>query len=170
MLRIILFVFALFSSSISNAEIIKDDSGNKYITLGSSKDEVLEVLGTPTQVQYNGRTWWYGSSYIDFNDKEEIKEYSGGNQLKIRLLPKNKSKNNTLNTVQADSKPENSSYSFTPTSETKKTTHFSGSSSASGYGEISSTTGRAKTVHVRGYTKKDGTYVSPHYRSPPRKK
>lgn len=25
----------------------------------------------------------------------------------------------------------------------------------------------AKTVHVRGYTRKDGTYVSPHYRSPP---
>ncbi|MEG0036860.1 MAG: hypothetical protein RSB82_03715 [Victivallaceae bacterium] len=83
MFRIV--VFALFSSSITNAETIRDNSGNKYITLG-------EVLGMPTQVQYSGRTWWYGSSYIDFNDKEENKEYSGGNQLKIRLLPKNKSK------------------------------------------------------------------------------
>lgn len=40
---------------------------------------------------------------------------------------------------------------------------------ATGYGEISEITGRAKTVHVNGYYRKDGTYVKPHYRSPPRK-
>lgn len=37
------------------------------------------------------------------------------------------------------------------------------------YGQISETTGRPKTVHVRGYYRKDGTYVRSHYRSPPRK-
>jgi len=42
--------------------------------------------------------------------------------------------------------------------------------SASGYGEISNKTGRAKTVRVKGYTKKDGTYVKPYYRSPPKRK
>lgn len=156
--RIILFAFALFSSSISNAEIIKDDAGNKYITLGSSKDEVLEVLGTPTVVKYNGRTWWYGCSYTDFNEKGEIKEYSGGNQLKIRLLPKN--------TPQVKSETENTSSSSIPSCKTRKPIYSSRSSSVSSYGEISSTTGRAKTVHVRGYTKKDGTYMSTHYRSP----
>jgi hypothetical protein len=36
------------------------------------------------------------------------------------------------------------------------------------YGEISSATGRRKTVYVRGYTRRDGTYVQSHYRSPPR--
>lgn len=36
------------------------------------------------------------------------------------------------------------------------------------YGEISCLTGKPKTVHVRGYYRKDGTYVSPHYRSRPR--
>lgn len=41
---------------------------------------------------------------------------------------------------------------------------------ASGYGEISEKTGRAKTVHVNGYTRKDGTYVKSHYRSPPKRK
>lgn len=42
--------------------------------------------------------------------------------------------------------------------------------SVSGYGEISEKTGRPKTVHVKGYTRKDGTYVQPHYRSLPKRK
>jgi len=33
------------------------------------------------------------------------------------------------------------------------------------FGDTSSTTGRPKTTHVRGYTRKDGTYVRGHYRS-----
>jgi len=37
------------------------------------------------------------------------------------------------------------------------------------YGETSVNTGRPKTVHVRGYHRKDGTYVRGHYRSKPRK-
>ncbi|EGR2254744.1 hypothetical protein DZF84_24805, partial [Vibrio parahaemolyticus] len=36
------------------------------------------------------------------------------------------------------------------------------------YGDISSGTGRAKTVHVKGYYRKDGTYVRGHYRSKPK--
>jgi hypothetical protein len=36
------------------------------------------------------------------------------------------------------------------------------------YGDISSYTGRPKTVHVRGYYRKDGTYVRSHFRSRPR--
>jgi hypothetical protein len=37
------------------------------------------------------------------------------------------------------------------------------------YGDISPNTGRPKTVAVRGYYRKDGTYVRGHYRSAPRK-
>jgi len=37
------------------------------------------------------------------------------------------------------------------------------------YGQISETTGLPKTVHVRGYFRKDGTYVQSHYRSRPRR-
>ena len=33
------------------------------------------------------------------------------------------------------------------------------------YGDISKNTGRSKTVRVRGYYRKDGTYVRGHYRS-----
>lgn len=36
------------------------------------------------------------------------------------------------------------------------------------YGEISENTGRPKTVYVRGYYRRDGTYVRSHYRSAPR--
>ena len=45
------------------------------------------------------------------------------------------------------------------------------SSTASGGscpGCISPETGRPQTVYVPGYTRKDGTYVRPHWRSPPR--
>jgi hypothetical protein len=37
------------------------------------------------------------------------------------------------------------------------------------YGDISSATGRPRTVHVRGYYRRDGTYVRSHYRSRPRR-
>lgn len=37
------------------------------------------------------------------------------------------------------------------------------------YGEISTTTARPKTVYVRGYYRRDGTYVRSHYRSRPRR-
>ena len=37
------------------------------------------------------------------------------------------------------------------------------------YGQVSALTGRPKTVHVRGYYRRDGTYVRGHYRSRPRR-
>jgi hypothetical protein len=37
------------------------------------------------------------------------------------------------------------------------------------YGDVSAATGRAKTVSVRGYYRRDGTYVRGHYRSSPRR-
>jgi hypothetical protein len=37
------------------------------------------------------------------------------------------------------------------------------------YGDISEQTGRPKTVKVKGYYRKDGTYVRGHYRSRPRR-
>ena len=35
------------------------------------------------------------------------------------------------------------------------------------FGDISELTGRPKTVYVRGYYRRDGTYVRSHFRSPP---
>ena len=45
-----------------------------------------------------------------------------------------------------------------------------GGSGQSCYGCISPSTGRPQTVYVPGYTRKDGTNVSPHYRSAPRRR
>ena len=36
------------------------------------------------------------------------------------------------------------------------------------YGDVSVNTGRPKTIAVKGYTRKDGTYVRGHYRSKPK--
>jgi peptidoglycan hydrolase-like protein with peptidoglycan-binding domain len=36
---------------------------------------------------------------------------------------------------------------------------------AAGYGDVSNTTGLPRTQCVNGYTRKDGTYVAPYYRS-----
>ena len=41
---------------------------------------------------------------------------------------------------------------------------------AESYNHIKAKAGRPKTVHVRGYHRKNGTYVRSHYRSPPTKK
>lgn len=38
------------------------------------------------------------------------------------------------------------------------------------YSTPPASTGSGKSVHVRGYTRKDGTYVAPHTRSAPRRK
>lgn len=167
MFKLLIFVFVLFSSGISNAEIITDDTGNKYITIGSSKDEVLEVLGTPSSV-ISPSCWGYNGNYIDFDSSGRIFKYSGAHQLKIRLLPKNKSQNDIQRSLEDNTSQVKSAYVHPESSS--KLSNNSKNYSTNSYGEISSTTGRAKTVHVRGYTKKDGTYVSPHYRSPPRKK
>lgn len=57
------------------------------------------------------------------------------------------------------------------TNESEKLKTFSGPGIAenrSYYGEISPHTGRPKTIPVKGYYRKDGTYVRGHYRSKPR--
>jgi len=57
------------------------------------------------------------------------------------------------------------------TSSPEKITTFSDrgvAENGSYYGEISPLTGRPKTIPVKGYYRKDGTYVRGHYRSKPR--
>jgi hypothetical protein len=57
----------------------------------------------------------------------------------------------------------------TTTSTAARFTSFSGACAENGscYGDISTETGRPKTVQVQGYFRKDGTYVRGHYRSKP---
>lgn len=42
---------------------------------------------------------------------------------------------------------------------------YSGTCGGTGYGSVSCITGAPKTTYVRGYRRKNGTYVRPHYRS-----
>lgn len=48
---------------------------------------------------------------------------------------------------------------------TVPSSRYSCAENGSCYGDISATTGRAKTVPVQGYYRRDGTYVRGHYRS-----
>jgi hypothetical protein len=58
-----------------------------------------------------------------------------------------------------------STYRQSPAGTYQLTTRPSCAENGSCYGDISATTGRAKTTYVNGYTRKDGTYVRGHYRS-----
>jgi hypothetical protein len=58
-----------------------------------------------------------------------------------------------------------SSSSFNSYSSYPSYSSYSSSSSYGGYGAISETTGLPRTNYVSSYTRSDGTYVSPYYRS-----
>ncbi len=52
---------------------------NRYLTLGSTKDEVARIQGTPTRIWDHGSagSWWeYGDSMIEFDSKGLIKAWN----------------------------------------------------------------------------------------------
>ncbi|MGH7771197.1 MAG: J domain-containing protein [Candidatus Binatia bacterium] len=54
-----------------------------YFTIGSTKDEVVEIQGTPSSV--TGNTWHYGDSLVDFY-RDRVSDYSNSSKnLKARL-------------------------------------------------------------------------------------
>lgn len=158
-ITILLLVISLFVSSMTVYSI-------EHLTLGSTKQEVLKVLGTPDEINSSFNWWYYGNARISFDHKDQIIEYTNAKALKISLTEPKKDKSLNASAEDTQLKPL-----FPSSYETLKTPKIdSKSNKANGYGEISSTTGRPKTVHVNGYYRKDGTYVKPHYRSSPRKK
>jgi hypothetical protein len=57
-----------------------------YFTLGSTKDEVLAVQGTPTK--FGGYQWTYGSSTVDFNNDRVVSwNQFYGSPLKVKMVP-----------------------------------------------------------------------------------
>jgi outer membrane protein assembly factor BamE (lipoprotein component of BamABCDE complex) len=64
-----------------------------YFTLGSSKDEVLAVQGTPDALdRLSGETWSYETSTVQFAD-DKVTEWHGspiGSALKVHLEPRSK--------------------------------------------------------------------------------
>ncbi len=62
------------------------DAGRGYFTIGSTKDEVLSVQGTPTE--FSETVWKYGSSSIFFNDGRVIRwDIWPVSPLSARMLP-----------------------------------------------------------------------------------
>ncbi|SMC22429.1 DnaJ domain-containing protein [Desulfacinum hydrothermale DSM 13146] len=61
------------------------DGTRPFFTLGSTKDEVLRVQGTPTSVR--GDRWTYGFSEVRFEDGRVVSYDNYFGNLKIRLLP-----------------------------------------------------------------------------------
>ncbi|NTU48625.1 MAG: hypothetical protein HGA84_06415, partial [Syntrophobacteraceae bacterium] len=61
------------------------DDHPAFFTVGSTRDEVLRVQGTPTRIE--GNRWTYGFSEVRFRSGtvEDYDNYFGN--LKIRLLP-----------------------------------------------------------------------------------
>lgn len=158
-----LLLFVTVFANTCRGQIIEDASGNKFITIGSTKDEVLEILGTPRTINTYLNWWYYDYEYLTFDRSDRVKEYSDAKILKILLQPSSKK-------TQPQSTTSNSTNNISNSSKTSTTNSSSSLTSATGYGEISEKTGRPKTVAVKGYIRKDGTYVKPHYRSAPKRK
>lgn len=58
------------------------------ITLGSTKEEVSQVQGTPTTIAgcLDEEWWWYGNSYIVFNGNGTVKSWNqSGGPLKVAM-------------------------------------------------------------------------------------
>lgn len=71
------------------ADNSKEVNDNVYFTIGSSEKEVIEVMGTPTGYNDNGRfgkVLWYGLSTVNLkNGKVTGYDDLGGN-LKVRIV------------------------------------------------------------------------------------
>lgn len=176
MKKYLIFYFLLSLTILTNpvsAQILQDKSGNRFITIGSSKDEVLEILGTPSKVVASLNLWYYGYEHLSFDGNDRLRDYTDAKRLKVLLLPSKKQidiKNFSPSTIRS---PDKSPY--VPNVKTASASLGLPASSpcvspVKGYGEISEKTSRPKTVYVSGHYRKDGTYVKPHYRSSPRKK
>ncbi len=127
----------------------------QYITLGSTKNEVASIQGTPKCISNFG-----GVERWEFSDDSTISFHNGKvsgwrNQGLLRVrLESEKAQTASPAPNCKDGKHNEASVIFPHVAENN-----------SYKGEISSRTGRPRNKHVRGYYKKNGTYVRGHYRS-----
>ena len=59
-----------------------------FITIGSSKSDVVRVQGTPTSLTdytYSGDVWNYGYSSITFDTKDKVKQWNNAGNLKVKM-------------------------------------------------------------------------------------
>ena len=71
------------SQSSSSSSLIPDRK--TYFTIGSMKNEVQEIQGTPSRII--GDTWFYRASQVTFSDDRVVGYSNNSENLRMRLLP-----------------------------------------------------------------------------------
>jgi outer membrane protein assembly factor BamE (lipoprotein component of BamABCDE complex) len=147
-----------------------------YFTQGSTQDEVIAVMGTPTRTnKFLDEMWWYYRySRVTFKDGRVAEWDDTSNNLKVRWtdhaggiasVPK------TAIIQSGSALSPSSGYTSRlpilprlpslPRIPSSSRSYLYSPSFSDGYVDPHYRSGTS----VRGYFRKDGTYVSPHYRS-----
>ena len=158
------------------------------IKKGSTKSSVINSLGTPSSITkfpfWEMETWHYGLSSVNFKNNV-VYSWDDFGELQGHVSRINYYIGNEEDIDYSEILPY--SLTFNPTSSSltgiltlpyiqKRTALIYDSDgrfipfyaeNGSYYGQISELTERPKTIYVRGYYRKDGTYVRSHYRSRP---
>jgi hypothetical protein len=146
------------NSAAAKLAIIISENANLRDS-SSRGGNVLETIAKDTNVEIvKQKGGWF------FVKTSTAKGWLHGNT--IRFADNNTETDNSLTAESAS--PE--SYAD-PSADSSINSYPSSDYSSPGYGSGSSYSGyRPKTVHVRSYFRKDGTYVRSHYRSAPRRR
>jgi len=144
-------------------------SGSWYCNDGYKRvSDTCEVIEVPENAYAFGSEWYCESGYVRLKEKCTLK----GSLRNIAGSDTPQPGSISSNPKDFSSPIYNTSNPTTtfnaPPSNTSQPLIRSCAENGSCYGDISSATGRAKTVRVKGYYRKDGTYVRGHYRSKPR--
>lgn len=136
------------------------------VEVGSSADQVAVTMGTPKEIEFDrmtGRqTWRYGSSGIRIANGKVIDWTNFGNLFVGKL---NREESRSVPVISSIPSSSPSTLPARP-SATPPVQHAETYVAPSGSSGKSSGGGG---VHVKGYTRKDGTYVPAHTRSRPRR-
>lgn len=139
-----------------------------YFTQGSTQDEVVAVMGTPTRTnKFLDEVWWYYRySRVTFRDGRVAEWDDTGDNLKVRWSDQVGSIATVPKTAPTPSASLPSS-GYTsgglslPRLPSASRSYLSSPTFSDGYIDSHYRSGGS----VRGYFRKDGTYVSPHFRS-----
>ena len=74
-------------SSYASQEQRPAVSAPSFITIGSSKSDVVRIQGTPTEIKTWswGDDWCFGYSKISFDTRDRVKEWINRGNLKVKL-------------------------------------------------------------------------------------